>query len=627
MNEALEYLMTQKRRVPFRQLFQMKIPTAEAFSIRLLEAVARNGTESTLSVLLDSGIDRSNLSGTRGGRLLHAAAYRTDIGVAKTLVKCGACVNFKDPGSQFTPLSSAVYDSNDDLVRLLLDAGAQVSGPSNADALYTALRLESPRTIDLLLKAGANVDDYTFDLRVLDHAYLYHGMNIYHMLLPYSQAEKTSGTISGVLSASQHGIPSLQQYLERRGYSGSFNDREVLKSALRLAILRNGHLTEIESLLGFRVELPRLYSAVRSCEIDKVKLLLGKGAKITTEAVNEAARWKRWVHILDFLFENGADIKLVGPEALSTAIQYRNLQAVELLIRHKVNLRQPDDHGFFPTQMAAKQGNLDFLKCIVRAGGDVNAPPRMKNHFTALHYAAKSGDLQCVRFLLGAEAEIDQLQECHGMTLLEACLYTRRYEAATSRLAPERVEVFGLLLDSGAAINGPNLRTRCRRWNSTLTWLVLRAAGEDLIRKALNAGADINQPGHGKWARTPIQAAAEVGNLDVVKELLMLGADINAPAADELGRTALQAACSSEAPTMELIRFLLNNGAEVNAVAGRDGGLTALQGAAIQGHHKIVLLLLEIGAEVNADPAIENGRMALDGAAEYGAFGRGAATS
>lgn len=77
----------------------------------------------------------------------------------------------------------------------------------------------------------------------------------------------------------------------------------------------------------------------------------------------------------------------------------------------------------------------------------------------------------------------------------------------------------------------------------------------------MEAGSDVNQSGQGEGARTPIQAAAEVGII---------------------------------------------------------GSLTALQGAAIQGHMDIVLLLLNAEVDVNADPAKEQGRMALDGAAEHG---------
>jgi ankyrin repeat protein len=134
----------------------------------------------------------------------------------------------------------------------------------------------------------------------------------------------------------------------------------------------------------------------------------------------------------------------------------------------------------------------------------------------------------------------------------------------------------------------------------------------------LSAGADINELGRGKGARTPIQAAAEVGSVAVVQLLLDNKANINAPPAREYGRTALQAACSIGAPNIDLVKMLLDNGADVNAPAGFKQGLTALQGAAIQGHIKIALMLLDAGVEVNAKPAAIDGRTALDGAAEHG---------
>lgn len=139
-----------------------------------------------------------------------------------------------------------------------------------------------------------------------------------------------------------------------------------------------------------------------------------------------------------------------------------------------------------------------------------------------------------------------------------------------------------------------------------------------MVQLALNAGADANRCGKGEGARTPIQAAAEVGDLKLVKQLVEKGAEINVRPSANYGRTALQAACSGDNPNLELVQYLLKEKAEVNAAAGIKRGLTALQGAAIRGHIKIALVLLEAGAEVNAEPAEIEGRMALDGAAEHG---------
>ena len=182
--------------------------------------------------------------------------------------------------------------------------------------------------------------------------------------------------------------------------------------------------------------------------------------------------------MLNYLLESGANIELVGPRALSYAIGSVNLKAVKLLLRHAVKLDQPDDEGRFPMQSAARAGNLEILKRIFQAGGDVNAQPCRENHYTALHYAAEKVNVECVRFLLEVGAQVDQIQQCRGMTLLEACLFDEYIledflEDFSYVLPPNVSEIFKLLLDSGAAINGPNLRTRCRQWNSALTYLDL----------------------------------------------------------------------------------------------------------------------------------------------------------
>jgi ankyrin repeat protein len=618
VNQVLQYILKQKSKAHLHQLFQTKTPTVEAISQRFLKTVAKYGTELTLQALIDAGINKCNLSGGQGRKLLWKAASSRQNGVAKLLIQSGVDINYKDFGG--TLLKFAARTGNGDLVELVLEAGAKVDGSPDAPPLSLAVKFQRIKVIDMLLKAGAKVDGCKIDnVDALEYAFL-RSMHIYQMLLPFSQTEKRSVTVRGILSASKYGVPSLKRYLERNGYSGTRNDREVLKSALSFAIRHPGRLGEINTLLEFGVIAPSrlLEKVVLSNDMDKLELLLDAGVDITVEAISAAICAEDRFPMLSFLIESGANIEVVGPRALSCAIGNENLKAVKLLLRHEVKLDQQDYKGCFPMQSAARIGNLEILKRLFRAGGDVNAPPCRENHYTALHYAAEGLDVQSVKFLLEAGAQVDQIQQCRGMTLLEACLSFDDFTEDPPGLFPrEGSQIFRLLLSSGAAINGPNVRTRCRRWNSALTYLILWHAGE-LIQLALDSGADVNQAGRGYWARTPIQAAAETGNLNLIKDLLGRGANINAPAAAEFGRTALQAACAREQPSLELIQFLLDNGAEVNADAGIDCGVTALQGAAIQGHIKIVVLLIENGADVNAEPAISEGRMALDGAARHG---------
>jgi ankyrin repeat protein len=119
-------------------------------------------------------------------------------------------------------------------------------------------------------------------------------------------------------------------------------------------------------------------------------------------------------------------------------------------------------------------------------------------------------------------------------------------------------------------------------------------------------------------SRTPLQLAAETGQLELVQILLTHGANPNAVAASHHGRTALQAAASSETPSEETVQLLISVGAQINAPPAVIGGITALQGAAIRGHINVALLLIEKGANINASPAFKDGRTAIEGAAEHG---------
>ncbi|KAK7427000.1 hypothetical protein QQZ08_006427 [Neonectria magnoliae] len=99
---------------------------------------------------------------------------------------------------------------------------------------------------------------------------------------------------------------------------------------------------------------------------------------------------------------------------------------------------------------------------------------------------------------------------------------------------------------------------------------------KELVVVLLEAGAGVNEHNRNLYgSRSPLQSAAEVGDLDIV-------------------------------------------GAEVNAPPAKDAGGTALQLAAIKGHLGLAKLLLDLGAHVTAMPSPHSGRSAIEGAAEYG---------
>ncbi len=88
-----------------------------------LALAATWGHVETVSVLLKAEPEL----GTKNEALLTGIANnRNPVAITRLLLDCGANVNTKEPGTNYTALHYAPYSSNTSLVRLLLDSGAEV---------------------------------------------------------------------------------------------------------------------------------------------------------------------------------------------------------------------------------------------------------------------------------------------------------------------------------------------------------------------------------------------------------------------------------------------------------------------------------------------------------------------
>jgi ankyrin repeat protein len=626
-DEFLEWAIEKRPKELFRSLFAIETPTVDAFSERILESVARSGNASILQLFIDCGLDVRYLTGISGGRYLQLSLYNGNVDVAHLLLDNGADVNppLGESPYHYPPLLLATIEDYDEITSRLLDADAEVNTKvDNCTALSYAILGGSADVVRQLLQAGSDVDIGQIDgCGNLDWAYL-HKRSIYHIMLPMSRKAKTSLTISGILSAAKSGKQVLSEYLDRHKAKNTKRAERKLEMSLWTAIAEKESTATISVLLEFGVDpntetvntsQPPLHLAVMNYDIDLAEHLLNAGARIDTPGVLEAVAWSEdGFDTLNFLIEEGADVIASGANALRRAISGNNLGGIKLLMDSGVNINDATlcEDGCTYLAKAARWAEIKTAKYLVDNGAIVNAPPSIVAGITPLQAGAAAGNLEMVKFLLDIGSDVNaEPSSSKGTTALEASVDVHE-------LKEEHAAIFKLLLDNGADINGPRRQRRSKKWNSALVTLITKCASSQLIQLALDARADVNRRGKGGGARTPLQAAAEVGNLELVKQLLEKGAEINARPSANYGRTALQAACSGDNPNLELTQYLLKEGAEVNAAAGIKRGLTALQGAAIQGHIKIVLVLLDAGAEVNAEPAEIEGRMALDGAAEHG---------
>lgn len=147
------------------------------------------------------------------------------------------------------------------------------------------------------------------------------------------------------------------------------------------------------------------------------------------------------------LIRHGAPINRLGPEGLSPlllAIGQRHLDTAQALLEAGADPRLTDGANSFPLHFAAEiEGAQTVAKSLVGHGAQIDA--RNAYGLTALHVAAKSGNVDMVIWLIEAGADI-QARDLEGHTPL--LLAAREGQIAT----------LTTLKSSGADPNGTNLR-------------------------------------------------------------------------------------------------------------------------------------------------------------------------
>lgn len=162
-----------------------------------------------------------------------------------------------------------------------------------------------------------------------------------------------------------------------------------------------------------------------------------------------------------------------------------------------------------PVADAARDGDIEAVRALVRAGADVNAA--QGDGMTALHWAAERGSVELAEVLLHAGANVDAGTRIGGYTPLHIAAKEARGDVAL------------LLLRSGS---DPGATTT----NSGVTPLHLAAqSGSTVVLQALlDAGADVDVTERA-WDQTPLVFAAAQNRAPAVALLLAAGADPDRP--------------------------------------------------------------------------------------------------
>ena len=432
----------------------------------------------------------------------------------------------------------------------------------------------------------------------------------------------------------------------------------------------------------------RLAEAAKNQDTKTVRSLLGQKSDVNARSSDGStallwlAHWND-VETADLLLKAGADANTAndfGMTPLSRACTNGSFEFVRLLLKSGANPNTAIATGEAPLMTCARTGDAEAVRLLIEYGAAVNAKEpaqsqtalmwaaaerhanvvsalialhadlkaRSKDGFTAIHFAARVGDLESVKLLLAAGVDVkiqtqtnqtqtagdnDEPVVTVGVTRAARAGGAAGYTPLLVATLRAQVDVALYLLDHGADPNIDAAGFTPLHWAST-TWegyaanpvygfedpmsgIPDRQAKLRLVKALLAHGAKVNarmtkrQPSFATGytdavGATPLLLAASVDDVEMMRILLEAGADPKIPTGTNA--TAIMAATGlnhgigeslvTEAQAMDAVKLLLDLGLDPKGET--TFGENALFGPAYRGWNTLLAQLIDLGVNVNS---------------------------
>jgi ankyrin repeat protein len=381
-------------------------------------------------------------------------------------------------------------------------------------------------------------------------------------------------------------------------------------------------------------------------DLDTANLLLSAGADANatndfrTTPLSEACTNGNSVFVRALL-KSGANPNTpiaTGEPPLMSCARAGSSDAVRMLIEYgaAINAKEPTQDQT-ALMWAAAERHPDVVKALIDAHADLKA--NSKQGFTAIHFAARVGDMESVKELLAAGVDVNILTQTEGganrvtsQLGIPKTVGTFGYTPLLVAVVRSQVELALYLLDHGADPNNiasgfTPLHWASSQWESftanpvygfddPMAGIPDRQAKLRLVKALLAHGANVNtrmtkpQPTFAGGyldanGATPVLLAASANDIEMMHILLDAGADPKILTATNA--SAIMAAAGlnhsigedtvTEAQAMETVKLLLDLG--VDPKGETTFGENALFGPGYRGWNKLLAQLIDLGVNVN----------------------------
>lgn len=495
------------------------------------------------------------------------AIKQADTAKVEQLIEKGTDVNNVYGEKKRTAIMIAADTGNQEIVMLLMNAGADIDKPDKDGKIPLAYAAGKGH-IELVKLFLKQLKKHNPDYRFAPYCY---------QALVEAAAKGNREIVEFLL----HTISEIQD-----PHYNSIKGIGALDAAIE-----NGHLETVKLLVEKGALEPRKYfnyptdlfrGAVENDHTDVLEYLFKK--IMTEKALQQSGAFllhyaaeSAQDKVIRFLIKRGVNVNCRfgeefpegGVTALMTAAEKGHKQTVELLISLEADVNAIDNQGRKAVDHARGAGHHEIVKLLLKAGTRDDADLREE-----LMHAVYENDIKKVRRLIKQGVDVNAADILDRSALIRA-------------IKKGYTDIAELLIAAGADVNTKNSD------GYTILMLAIFKEQPELVRLIIQAGADIDE--HRENHNTALMYAVSKGNREMVKMLLNAGAEVNSTGFHDT--TALILAI--EYGHKYIIKLLIQNGADVDIMD--DGGKRPIEYAREKNYQDIVDLLQKAEAKDDAE--------------------------